>query len=66
MKKFTAEEIELLKQNPYTLYITSSRLNLTLAAEEQIVRLREKNHSYTLIMEELGYDLSIIGDGAVG
>lgn len=32
-----------------------------MAATEQIVRLREKNHSYTLIMEELGYDLSIIG-----
>jgi hypothetical protein len=63
MKEFSSDEIVQLKRNPNTFNVNRFRLYLTKAAKEEVVRLREKNYSYTRIFEELGYDISIIGKG---
>ena len=61
MKSFTPAEIELLKQNPNTFRVTSNRLYLTLHAKERIVEMWEKHYSFSCIMEELGYDIDVVG-----
>lgn len=61
MKSFTPAEIELLKQNPNTFRVTPNRLYLTLHAKERIVEMWEKHYSFSCIMEELGYDIDVVG-----
>ena len=60
-KIFTPEEIEILKQNPNTLDVTSEIFSLTLEAKKKIVEMREKNWPESRIFRELGYDTQILG-----
>ena len=61
MKEFTPEEIEQLKKNPNTFHVNRFRLYLTKEAKEEIVCLRNMNHSFSHIIEALGYDINVIG-----
>lgn len=58
---FSPEQIEILKQNPYTLFVSESRLSVTLEAKEKILEMAEKNWSESKILNELNYDRNMIG-----
>ena len=61
-RRFTTPEIAILIKNPNTFHVTEKNLSLTLKAKQRIVEMVEKHYSYTKIMQELGYDLDIIGE----
>lgn len=58
---FTAEAIRILRENPYTLNVTPSRLSLTLEAEKKILELYSTGMPCQAIIEELGYDPKMLG-----
>lgn len=58
---FSPEQVDILKQNPYTLYVSESRLSITLEAKKKILEMTEKNWSESKILEELNYDRNILG-----
>lgn len=58
---FTDEAIRILKENPYTLNVTSSRLSLTLEAKKIILDLYSSGTPCNKIIEELGYDPKMLG-----
>lgn len=59
---FTAEMVRTLKDNPYTLRVTNSRLSVTLEAKRIILELYEVGKTCRQIVTELGYDPKILGE----
>ncbi len=60
-KLFTAEEMEQLKQNPYTWKLTPNRIVYTRAFSEAFWELSVQGYSGTEAFRKLGYDPNIIG-----
>ena len=53
---FNEEQIRILKENPYTLSVTQSRISVTLEAKKLILELYQAGWTCRRIVEELGYD----------
>lgn len=60
-KHFTPEEIEELKANPYTAYVTIDSLRHTLAFKKYAVRAYELGKKPREIYKTAGYDPDVLG-----
>lgn len=58
---FSKEQIELIKQNPYTRYISSSTLSFTKSFKDRFWDLYLENLPLPDIFTELGYDPQLLG-----
>ncbi|WP_276632981.1 HTH domain-containing protein [Phascolarctobacterium succinatutens] len=61
VKRFTEEEMELLRKNPYTYRVTYNMLLLTVEFKEKFWKLYLQGFSPVSIFKELGYDPNILG-----
>ena len=59
---FNEEQIRILKENPYTLSVTQSRISVTLGAKKLILELYQAGWTCRRIVEELGYDSKMLGE----
>ena len=59
---FKEEQIRILKENPYTLSVTQSRISVTLEAKKLIFELYQAGWTCRRIVEELGYDSKMLGE----
>ena len=59
---FNEEQIRILKENPYTLSVTQSRISVTLEAKKLILELYQAGWTCRRIVEELGYDSKVLGE----
>ena len=59
--RFNQEEIRILQENPNTASVTPSRLSVTLEAKKTILELYQSGWTPRRIIEELGYDPSMLG-----
>lgn len=62
IKKFTEEEIEILKSNKYTYRVTKNTIRFTKEFKEIFYKKLLKGNISEEIVESLGYDLKILGD----
>lgn len=60
-KRFTAEEIEILKANLYTHSISADAIRFKKEFHDQYRRLYMLGHNCTKIFKELGYSIEILG-----
>ena len=58
---FNQEEVRILKENPNTASVTKSRLSVTLEAKKTILELYQSGWTPRRIIEELGYDPTMLG-----
>ena len=64
-KPFSEEEIELLKRNPYTFYVTAKKIAFTSQFKEEFKKLYEGGASARKCLKKLGYDPDMLGNGRV-
>ncbi len=61
-KTFTPEELKLLRVNPYVKSATSKMVRFNVSFKEEFWRLYNEEHkSPQKIMEELGFDVEVLG-----
>lgn len=58
---FTNEQIEILKKNPYTAYVTSQRIQYTLDFKIFVIKESEAGLTSVKIFQKAGYAPDIIG-----
>ena len=61
-KIFTKEQQQLLQQNPYIYSVTDTRITLTKAFKEIFMTAYNTGTSPRTILEDHGFDISIIGE----
>jgi hypothetical protein len=64
-KLFTSQEIEILRENPYTLSVTEETIRFTLPFKQEYWRRHTLGQSATHIFIELGYDINILSKGRI-
>lgn len=60
-KKFTPEEVEELRANPYTEKVSEEQISFTLAFKEAFWRLSVEGCTGNMAFRKLGYDPEILG-----
>jgi len=60
-KKFTEDEIHLLVKNPYTYRVSETTIRFTLAFKEEFLRRYQEGHSPKQIVQDLGYEVEMLG-----
>ena len=60
-KKFTPEEVEVLRANPYTEQVTAEQISFTLAFKEEFWRLSVEGCTGNMAFRRLGYDPDVLG-----
>ena len=60
-KRFSPEEIELLKGNEYTERVTADQISFTVAFKEEFWRLSLEGYTGNAAFRKLGYDPDILG-----
>ena len=60
-KKFTPEEVEALRANPYTEKVTEEQISFTLAFKEAFWRLSVEGCTGNMAFRKLGYDPEVLG-----
>ena len=65
-KLFTEEQQLLLRQNPYIYSVTETRITLTKEFKEIFMTAYKAGESPRKILEDHGFDISIIGNAAYG
>lgn len=60
-KRFTTDEIEILKANPYTHSVSADAIRFKKEFHDQYRRLYMLGHNCTKIFRELGYSIEILG-----
>ena len=59
---FTEEQIEILKQNPFTASVSENQIRFTVEFKRFLLSEREKNGTqWKQIFQKAGYDPSILG-----
>ena len=61
MKGYTAKEMKLLKANPYTYKVTKNKLYFTVEFKEAFWAAYQGGMAPRKILEDLGYDLDMLG-----
>ena len=64
-KKFTQEEQDILKTNPYTLSVTKTTLQFTLEFKETFWRMYKQGIRPGQILRECGYDPKMLGTARI-
>ena len=65
LKKFTTEQMEQLRANPYTYSVSPGQIYFTLEFKEQFYQLRQNGMALTDIVKELGYDPEMLGENRI-
>ena len=60
-KKFSPEEVEALRANPYTEKVTAERISFTLAFMEEFWRLSVEGCTGNMAFRRMGYDPEVLG-----
>lgn len=60
--KFTTEQMELLRANPYTYSVNSGQICFTKEFKERFYELRQNGMLLNDVIKELGYDPEILGE----
>lgn len=60
-KRFTAEEIKILRDNPYTHSVSADAIRFNKEFHDQYRRLYMLGHNCKKIFQELGYSIEILG-----
>lgn len=60
-KRFTEEEIEALRANPYTASVTPDQISFTMAFKEEFWRLSVEGYTGNAAFRKLGYDTEVLG-----
>lgn len=63
---FTKEQQQLLRQNPYIYSVTETRISLTKEFKALFMASYTAGESPRRILEEHGFDISIIGERRIG
>lgn len=61
IKKFNKDEIEILKNNKYTYKVSENSIKFTVEFKELMFKRLNDGFSAPTILEDCGYDLSILG-----
>ena len=64
-KILTKEQQQLLQQNPYIYSVTDTRITLTKVFKEIFMTSYNTGTSPRTILEDHGFDISIIGDRSI-
>lgn len=60
---FTEQQIEILKQNPFTASVSENQIRFTVEFKKFLLNEREKNGTqWKQIFQKAGYDPSILGE----
>lgn len=60
-RRFTPEQLVLLKSNPYTLSLKESSITFTEGFYQKATAMFENGYSASAILSMLGYDTAILG-----
>ena len=60
-KKFSPEEVETLRANPYTERVTTEKISFTLAFKKEFWRLSIAGCTGNIAFRKLGYDPEVLG-----
>lgn len=60
-KKFSPEEVEVLRANPYTEKVSGAQISFTLAFKEAFWRLSAEGLTGNMAFRKLGYDPEVLG-----
>ena len=60
-KKFSPEEVETLRANPYTERVTTEKISFTLAFKKEFWRLSVEGCTGNAAFRKLGYDPEVLG-----
>lgn len=61
-KKFTRDEMEQLRSNPFTYKVSSSQIFFTVEFKEKFHQLRQEGLSLNEVIVSLGYDPDLLGE----
>ena len=64
-KMFTPEEVEILSENLWVKKVTPKLIRYTEEFKEEFLRQRKKGKSGRVILENLGFNPSILGEGRI-
>ena len=59
--KFTEEQMEMLRLNPYTFSVTPDMIRFTKEFKEEFWKKYQEGYSTRKILKDLGYDSEMIG-----
>lgn len=65
VKRFTSEEMDVLRNNPYTYKVTQCQLSFTAQFKELFLKLYNEGMSPRDILLSLGYDPAVLGENRV-
>ncbi len=65
VKKFTGEEMDALRSNPYTYKVTQCQLSFTIEFKELFLKHYNEGMTPRDILLSLGYDPDMLGDNRV-
>lgn len=60
-KRFSPEEVEVLRTNRYTERVTAEQISFTLAFKEEFWRLSVEGCTGNMAFQKLGYDPDVLG-----
>lgn len=60
-KRFSPEEVEALRANPYTKQVTEEQISFTLLFKEEFWRLSVEGCTGNMAFRRLGYDPEVLG-----
>ena len=60
-KKFSPEEVETLRANPYTERVTTEKISFTMAFKKEFWRLSVEGCTGNAAFRKLGYDPEVLG-----
>lgn len=61
-KKFTPDEMEQLRSNPYTYKVSSCQIFFTAEFKEKFYQLRQEGFTLKEVIVSLGYDPDVLGE----
>lgn len=64
-RPFTTEQMEQLRENPYTYSVSPGQIYFTKEFKERFYELRQNGLSPAEAVTELGYDREILGEGRI-
>ena len=64
-KRFTAEQIRFLKQNPYTAYVSDSVIKFTLDFKIRLAEAINNGERIRSFIQETGYDYDMLGEDRI-
>jgi transposase-like protein len=60
-KKFSEQEVEILKNNPYTLKVNQDSIRFSEEFKDEFYALLKEEETAEDILQELGYDPKMLG-----